>query len=152
MEYCLVHPCSRYLRCSRISDGVPCCGGMLFLLWPFHYPAKVCTSHFRALSTVHNNIKVRKFPDIFGLNFVWPIRLLSSFNFVIYDMVIDWCRFNESQYGGGGAVISSKKLLDLGFKYKYSLEEIIDDSVQYFEKVGILINWRSWFHFITMIN
>jgi len=35
-------------------------------------------------------------------------------------------------------VISSKKLSDLGFIYNYSIAEMIDDSVQYFKKLGIL--------------
>lgn len=38
----------------------------------------------------------------------------------------------------GGATVSSKKLSELGFNYKYSVEEIIEDGVQYFKKLGII--------------
>eukprot|EP01018_Ginkgo_biloba_P010205 Gb_24242 [translate_table: standard] len=34
--------------------------------------------------------------------------------------------------------VSSKKLMDLGFRYKHGLDDIIDDSVEYFLKLGIL--------------
>lgn len=47
-------------------------------------------------------------------------------------------KLDELQSASGGGSISSKKLLDLGFKYKYSLAEIIDDSIQYVEKLATL--------------
>lgn len=37
-----------------------------------------------------------------------------------------------------GRAISSKKLSDLGFIYKYSMVDVIGDSVEYFKKLGIL--------------
>jgi len=48
-------------------------------------------------------------------------------------------KLDESVVAAGCArAISSKKLSDLGFIYKYSVAQIIDDSVQFFQKLGIL--------------
>jgi len=32
----------------------------------------------------------------------------------------------------------SKKLLDMGFSYKYGLPQIFDESIEFAEKIGIL--------------
>lgn len=47
-------------------------------------------------------------------------------------------KFDEYVAAARGCTISSKKLSDLGFNYKYSLEEVIDGSVQCFKKLGVL--------------
>ncbi|XP_020576763.1 putative anthocyanidin reductase [Phalaenopsis equestris] len=49
----------------------------------------------------------------------------------------------EVEGGKIGIPCNSTKLLDLGFKYKYSMEEIIDGSVAYATKMGRLSN--LWF-------
>nr|ABK27038.1 unknown [Picea sitchensis] len=48
-------------------------------------------------------------------------------------------KLDESVVAAGCArTISAKKLSDLGFIYKYSVAQVIDDSVQFFQKLGIL--------------
>jgi hypothetical protein len=48
------------------------------------------------------------------------------------------CRFLDEDDVLGTVPVSSQRLLDMGFSYKYGLPEILDDSIEFGRKIGIL--------------
>lgn len=59
------------------------------------------------------------------------------------DKLCLFCRIEDSFPAKAKLVLSSEKLVQEGFHFKYGIEEIYDETVEYFKNVGLQIGNMS---------
>lgn len=115
---------------SHILDGASICSRSIYMLCSLSHSSWTRGFLSQTLSTFQSTSQV-SYPFIFLILFIKTCIWMTRWYHVN-------CRFYEEEDLISSVPISSKKLLDMGFSFKYGLAEIFDDSIEFAKKLGLL--------------
>lgn len=125
--------CRESVRSSlRISKG----GREVHLLCCWSYYRRIVWVSISKIPRVpHTNHRVSFFSSF--TFFCWVFLMCFSWSRYWFECLCCWCSSLKGIEGVKICGLSSKKLLETGFKYEYGIEEMFDGAIQSYKEKGI---------------
>ncbi|KAK9155908.1 hypothetical protein Sjap_003388 [Stephania japonica] len=103
----------------------------------------------KSMELVSGSISIPHVEDVVQAHIFLPKRNLRYICYTVNSSIVEIAKFLKARYpqydittdfeeGPATTMLSSEKLIKEGFRFKYGIDEIYEQSIQYLKEVGIL--------------